>query len=251
MKSKNKLLTCFISFIIWVLIYPITIYMLYYLYIKVRFGGKHFISFLYHSYISNGDKLFALLGIPLEESHGLLYVIQAIISVLGLLIFVGLPILLIPGILLAIANKVSEVTTVIRKNAWCDYCQTREDALHKPHKERENGDEWLRKKKERESSKSKASYSSYHSSAGQGYSDYDQQSSEYQQQTSGSQQPMDDVEIARITFMLNSLNFTEKELKTIRNRLIKGFHSDNGEENEEFAQKINQYYSVLKPYAKK
>ena len=129
MKSKNKLLTCFMSFIVWALIYPMAIYMLYYIYIKARFGGKHFISFLYHSYTNNGDKLFALLGIPLEESHGLLYIIQAIISVLGLLIFVGLPILLIPGILLAIANKVSEVTTVIRKNAWCDYCQAREDAL--------------------------------------------------------------------------------------------------------------------------
>ena len=48
----------------------------------------------------------------------------------------------------------------------------------------------------------------------------------------------------------NNFSITEKELKTIRNRLIKGFHSDNGEENEAFAQKINQYYSVLKPYAK-
>lgn len=238
------------SFIVWVLIYPVILYVLYYIYIKMRIGGRHFILFLYHSYITNGDKVFAMLGIPLEESHGLLYLFQAIITILGLLIFVGLPIILIPGILLSIAKRVSEQSTVIRKNAWCSYCWEREEALNKPHKERETGDEWLQKKKEQESSKSRTSYSN--SSAEQGQSNYNQYS--YEQQASGyqqAQQPMNDLELARITFMFDSLNFTEKELKTVRNRLIKSFHSDNGEENEAFAQKINQYYAILKPYATK
>lgn len=220
----------------------------------MRIGGRHFILFLYHSYITNGDKLFAMLGIPMEESHGLLYIIQCIITIIGFLIFVGLPIILIPNILFRIANKVSEKATVVRKNAWCEYCYAKEEAHGKPHKERETGDEWLKKKKENGSTKNKASYSDYDSSTEQDQSNYGQQTYGYEQQASGyqrTQQPIDEVETARITFMLDSLDFTEKELKAIRNRLIKSFHSDNGEENEAFAQKINQYYALLKPYATK
>lgn len=49
------------------------------------------------------------------------------------------------------------------------------------------------------------------------------------------------------------MNFTETELKKIRNKLIKSFHPDGSDDvnaDKVYAQKINGYYSLLKKYAK-
>lgn len=82
---------------------------------------------------------------------------------------------------------------------------------------------------------------------------YDESNNHENQSTSSgsrSESVIPEVEKAKFTFMLDDLNFTKKELKLIRNKFIKKFHSDNAEENEVYAQKINAAYDVLLPYAK-
>ena len=52
--------------------------------------------------------------------------------------------------------------------------------------------------------------------------------------------------------MFDSIDeITEDILHTQRNKLIKTFHSDNGEENTKYAQKINEAYNILLKEEKK
>lgn len=56
-----------------------------------------------------------------------------------------------------------------------------------------------------------------------------------------------DIEKALAIFMFDSLDeVTEEALKKQRNKLIKVYHSDSGEENEKYAQKINSAYELIK-----
>lgn len=58
-----------------------------------------------------------------------------------------------------------------------------------------------------------------------------------------------DLELTKAlaTFMFSDISeVTMETLKHQRNKLIKAFHTDNGEENERYAQKINNAYNVIK-----
>lgn len=72
------------------------------------------------------------------------------------------------------------------------------------------------------------------------------------QDNSSQQQADPELTKALATFMLDDFNFTESELKSMYHRLIKSFHPDgNSDEDKKYAQKLNHYYEILKPYAKK
>lgn len=59
-----------------------------------------------------------------------------------------------------------------------------------------------------------------------------------------------EIQRAKAFFGLSD-TFTSGELKTSRNRLMRKYHPDNQEGNSAMARKINEYYELLSPYAKK
>lgn len=62
-------------------------------------------------------------------------------------------------------------------------------------------------------------------------------------------QSLAEYEQARVMFMLEE-GFTSSELKKQYHRLLKVYHPDAGETNDEFTKKITIAYNVLKPYAR-
>ena len=59
-----------------------------------------------------------------------------------------------------------------------------------------------------------------------------------------------EIQRAKAFFGLSD-TFTSGELKTSRNCLMRKYHPDNQEGNSAMARKINEYYELLSPYAKK
>lgn len=55
----------------------------------------------------------------------------------------------------------------------------------------------------------------------------------------------DDLQKAMAAFFLEK-GYTEQDLRRQKKKLMKTFHPDEGETNDEYAQKINQYYDILK-----
>lgn len=170
--------------------------------------------------------------------------------------------------------KIRIPLVAFRKNAWCELCISYEDMFHLEHKSRVTGTEWKKlkykqisdnKKRKEEAQQSWQQQQAYRNTNQQSYDYYQEQQErqEYEQfkQWQNNQQNSDqynnpnqaatdnEVQKALAAYMFDDFDFTLEELKKTRNKLIKSFHSDNGEDNEAFAQKINRYYDVLKPYA--
>ena len=70
-----------------------------------------------------------------------------------------------------------------------------------------------------------------------------------QNSTNASHQNLSKYEQARAMFMLEE-GFTGSDLKKQYHRLLKVYHPDAGESDDEFVKKITTAYNILKPYAK-
>lgn len=199
--------------------------------------------------------------------------------------FLVLGVFFISVIVYCIASFILINLVALRKDMWCKVGNYYDDLKGQPHKTRKSGKEWkaeykkrkAEKKKEyerenaekrrREQAEEEAEFNrfynkwhknkqsnneqQYYQQNNQQYYQQNNYQQYYQQNNSRQAEQTSELEEARIAFMLKSMDFTEEELKHNRNVLIKAWHTDNGEENAENAQKINRYYSLLKQYAKK
>lgn len=191
-----------------------------------------------------------------------------VVSIVFIAIYIGFPFLATYFLYL---NR--SIFVVPYKNSWCEICYTLEEVFHRPHKKRETGDEWKERigdefekhyqqaKNYEKEQKKKNSYEGFFDDDSYSYNSYNnyqesnqsnQSNQSHQSNTESSYQNADiELEKAMGAFYFDDLNFTESELKSVRNRLIKTFHSDNGEQDSSYAQKINRYYNLLKQYARK
>ncbi len=88
------------------------------------------------------------------------------------------------------------------------------------------------------------------------YGEYSQSDETHKRQQSGNARddavktaPPDKYLKAKMMFMFDeSETYTEQDLKKRRNKLLKVFHPDEGEDNSEYARKINDAYNELKKH---
>lgn len=205
--------------------------------------------------------------------------------------FLVLGVFIVSIIIYCIFSALLTQLVAIRKDAWCKVGNNYDDLKGNPHKTRQSGKEWKaeykarkakkkdeaereeQEKKRREQEEQEEEFRRYgfydkynkwqkhkqneeqqqyyQQSNNQQYYQQNTNQEYYQQNSTQQTKEMSELEEARIAFMLKSMDFTEEELKHNRNVLIKAWHTDNGEQNAENAQKINRYYSLLKQYAKK
>ena len=205
--------------------------------------------------------------------------------------FLVLGVVIVSIFIYCVASYILINLVAVRKDLWCKVGNAYDDLKGQPHKTRQSGKEWKAeyksrkekekiKKKQEEAKKKQKAYQEqeeefqrygfydkynewqkhkqneeqqqyYQQSNNQQYYQQNTNQEYYKQNNTQQTKEMSELEEARIAFMLKSMDFTEEELKHNRNVLIKAWHTDNGEQNAENAQKINRYYSLLKQYAKK
>ena len=180
--------------------------------------------------------------------------------------FLVLGVFIVSIIIYCIFSALLTQLVAIRKDAWCKVGNNYDDLKGNPHKTRQSGKEWKaeykarkakkkdeaeREEQEKKRREQEEQEQYYQQSNNQQYYQQNTNQEYYQQNSTQQTKEMSELEEARIAFMLKSMDFTEEELKHNRNVLIKAWHTDNGEQNAENAQKINRYYSLLKQYAKK
>lgn len=253
MKLFKSLFLGIIEFILGIAIIPLTVFGIYWLFFKVSIGGIPFIKFLPYKY----NDFCGLLHVNLI-SNGLLALIVGLLVLIGLLI-VCIPYLLIVVFAFGVVCEAYVKIAAKRKDAFCSFFYEYENLFHLEHKRRLSGSEWLErraqkakeaeeKQKRREEERQKKQEESYQRQY------QEEQETNYQNQNGSTSSEPSDLQKAMILFMFDDFDFTESELKKTRNRLIRDFHPDGSDDEEKatkYAQRINRYYEVLKPYAKK
>lgn len=106
----------------------------------------------------------------------------------------------------------------------------------------------LNNKMSRESARHNCYKDADYRSSGNGFNNSDSYNSNQKNRANSniSQNEPEGLKFAMNLFMVEDLSsITEKELKSTRNRLIKSFHPDNTNEQDKYAQKINDAYEIL------
>lgn len=232
-----------------------TIYACYWVLIKFRHNGEpigvlwaeFFLSIPFVSdFIGSDNMLVATLG--------------CFIPVIIMIIGEGFIYFVSPLIVISIACVATKGLIIRRKNNWCEMFICFENTFHLKHKKRLTGTEWNqlknekfneeKAKRERERAHNRGTYSN-----NQQYEKsnqyYQEQQKKYDDNQSTGRQYPHEVEKAKDTLMLDSMDFTLKELKSVRNIYMTKFHTDNSKDiDDSYAQKINAAFDILKNYAR-
>lgn len=127
-----------------------------------------------------------------------------------------------------------------------------ENILNKEHVEVRSGTDWLKAKFEKKTKNRKKSR--WDDTYDQSYQ-YQKHENEENKSSYSNGEFYNDSQIELIKamglYMLDDLNVTEAELKSTRKKLIKTFHPDEGETMENFSQRVNSSYDLLKKHIKK
>lgn len=241
----QKIIKWIISGILSIGILPGVLALLYYIYFRLDVNGSFLLKYIPYTFLDWAGSHLDTVSTPLHINA-----VYLIFILIGVVILCAITIVVIPLYILSIFNKLRVSFTIYRKNLGFELGFEKQSGtewkvlLDKKRKEEEQKEEEEQKKKAEKKTQEQYTEQQY-------YRNHQQQE---QANSTKKVEEISDLDKARLLFMFDDLNFTEAELKRVRNGLIKSFHQD-GSNNEEadkvHSQKINAAYKLLLPYAKK
>jgi hypothetical protein len=194
--------------------------------------------------------------------------IVGILEVLFFLVLIVVVYVGVPLIIFSIGLVLSRTFSIVRINTKNSLFYALETKRGKPHKERLSGSEYFELKETRKAEKEKVknekavdkilkkNYKSMPNITKNNYTDYTKDvfsdsgynaKTDYEPEAETAMEVPDDVRAALEFYGFRNFNYTEKELKKVRTKLLIKYHPDNNpdEDTSEKTQLVNSYFSIL------